>query len=99
MNSESTYNWMWCGIVKNIKLLKVLIEERALVRLLKTIGNKEYHTRELLKTLGGYGYGHKLLLKAHNDKLVERRIIKNRRYNKLTKKGKQVINMAKQPRV
>jgi hypothetical protein len=66
MNSESSYNWMWCGIVKNIKLLKVLIEERALVRFLETIGNKEYHTREPLKTLGGYGYGHKLLLKAHN---------------------------------
>jgi hypothetical protein len=59
---------MGCGIVKNIKLLKVLIEERALVRFLKTIGNKEYQTREPLKTLGGYGYGygHKLLLKAHN---------------------------------
>jgi hypothetical protein len=99
MNFESTCNWMWCGIVKNIKLLKVLIEERDLVRLLKTVGNKEYHTRELLKTLGGYGYGHKLMLKAHNDGLVKRRIIKNRRYNKLTKKGKQVINMAKQPKV
>jgi hypothetical protein len=33
---------------------------------------------ELLKMLGGYGYGHKLLLKAHNDWLVERRINKNR---------------------
>jgi hypothetical protein len=52
--------------VKNIKLLGVLIEEKALVRLLKTIGNKEYHTRELLKMLGGYGYDHKRLLKAHN---------------------------------
>ena len=83
--------------MKNIKLFRVLIEEKALVRLLKTIGNKEYHTRELLKMLGGYGYGRTLLLKAHNDGLVERRII--RRYNKLTKKGKQVINMAKQPRV
>jgi hypothetical protein len=85
MNSESTYNWMWCGIVKNIQLLKVLIEERALVRFLKTIGNKEYQTREPLKTLGGYG--HKLLLKAHNGDTTN-----------LQKKGKQVINMAKQPR-
>jgi hypothetical protein len=33
-------------------LLKLLIQEKALVRLLRTIGHGEYHTRELLKKLG-----------------------------------------------
>jgi predicted transcriptional regulator len=76
--------------------LKILIEEKAMVKLLKTIGDKEYHTRELLKKLGAYGYGHKLLIKAERIGLVERRTNKNRRYNTLTKKGKEVIKLAKQ---
>jgi predicted transcriptional regulator len=82
--------------VKQQKLLKILIEEKAMVKLLKTIGNKEYHTRELLKKLGAYGYGHKLLIKAERIGLVERRTNKNRMYNTLTKKGKEVIKLAKQ---
>jgi hypothetical protein len=76
--------------------LKILIEEKAMVKLLKTIGDKEYHTRELLKKLGAYGYGHKLLIKAERIGLVERRTNKNRMYNTLTKKGKEVIKLAKQ---
>jgi len=67
-----------------------------MVKLLKTIGDKEYHTRELLKKLGAYGYGHKLLIKAERIGLVERRTNKNRMYNTLTKKGKEVIKLAKQ---
>lgn len=67
-----------------------------MVKLLKTIGDKEYHTRELLKKLGAYGYGHKLLIKAERIGLVERRTNKNRMYNALTKKGKEVIKLAKQ---
>ncbi|MBV9177054.1 MAG: hypothetical protein JO297_08445 [Nitrososphaeraceae archaeon] len=82
--------------VKQQKLLKILIEERAMVKLLKTIGDKEYHTRELLKKLGAYGYGHKLLIKAERIGLVERRTNKNKMYNTLTKKGKEVIKLAKQ---
>jgi predicted transcriptional regulator len=76
--------------------LKILIEEKAMVKLLKTIGDKEYHTRELLKKLGAYGYGHKLLIKAERIGLVERRTNKNKMYNTLTKKGKEVIKLAKQ---
>jgi histone acetyltransferase (RNA polymerase elongator complex component) len=82
--------------VKQAKLLKILIQEQALVRLLKTIGDKEYHTRELLKKMGAYGYGHKLLIKAERIGLVERRTNKNRMYNTLTKKGKEVIKLAHQ---
>jgi DNA-binding HxlR family transcriptional regulator len=82
--------------VKQAKLLKILIQEQALVRLLKTIGDKEYHTRELLKKMGAYGYGHKLLLEAERKGLVKRTIVKNRMYNRLTKKGKDVIKLAKQ---
>ena len=67
-----------------------------MVKLLKTICDKEYHTRELLKKLGAYGYGHKLLIKAERIGLVERRTNKNRMYNTLTKKGKEVIKLAKQ---
>ena len=76
--------------------MKILIEEKAMVKLLKTIGDKEYHTRELLKKLGAYGYGHKLLIKAERIGLVERRTNKNKMYNTLTKKGKEVIKLAKQ---
>ena len=82
--------------VKQAKLLKILIQEQALVRLLKTIGDKEYHTRELLKKMGAYGYGHKLLIKAERIGLVERRTSKNKMYNTLTKKGNEVIKLAHQ---
>jgi histone acetyltransferase (RNA polymerase elongator complex component) len=58
--------------VKKVELLKILIKERALVRLLKKMGDKEYQTRELLQKVGSYGYGHKLLLKAEKNRLVER---------------------------
>jgi hypothetical protein len=69
--------------VKKVELLKILIKERALVRLLKKMGDKEYQTRELL-------------LKAEKNRLVERKIVKNRMYNKLTKEGKQVVRLAKE---
>ena len=72
------------------------MEEKALLRVLRTIGNHEYHTRDLLKKLGAYGYGHKLLLEAEKKGLVNRRVVKNRMYNKLTKKGKDVIKLAKE---
>jgi hypothetical protein len=82
--------------MKKVELLKILIKERALVRLLKKMGDKEYQTRELLQKVGSYGYGHKLLLKAEKNRLVERKIVKNRMYNKLTKEGKQVVRLAKE---
>ena len=48
--------------MKEARLLKILVEERGLVRLLKTLGiGRGYPTRELLTKLGAYGYGHKLL--------------------------------------
>ena len=71
-----------------------MIEERALVKLIKSIGENEYSTRDLLKKLGAYGYGHKLLLKASERGLVERKIVKNRTYNKLTKEGKKMLKLA-----
>jgi DNA-binding HxlR family transcriptional regulator len=76
--------------------VKLIVEQKALLRVLRTIGNREYHTRELLKKLGAYGYGHKLLLEAERKGLVYRRTVKNRMYNKLTKKGRDVIKLAKQ---
>lgn len=82
--------------MEQIPLLRLIIREKALVKLLKTIDNKEYHTRELLKRLGAYGYGHKLLLKAHKIKLVERRVVKNKIYNRLTRKGKELVKLARE---
>ena len=82
--------------MKQVQLLRIIVEEKALLRVLKTIGNQEYHTRELLKKVGAYGYGHKLLLEAEKKGLVKRRIEKNRMYNKLTRKGQDVIKLAKQ---
>ena len=46
--------------MKEARLLKILVEEKGLVRLLKTLGTgRGYATRELLTKLGAYGYGHK----------------------------------------
>jgi hypothetical protein len=83
--------------VKDAKLLKVLVEQKALVRLLKTIGpGRRYATRELLTKLGAYGYGHKLLLKADKLGLVDRKTVKNKIFNSLTGDGKKIIALAKE---
>jgi len=78
-------------------LLKILVEERGLVRLLKTLGiGRGYPTRELLTKLGAYGYGHKLLLKAQKRGLVARKSVKNKVYNSLTEDGKRLVKLAKE---
>lgn len=83
--------------MKDAKLLKILVQQRALVRLLITIGpGKGYSTRELLTKLGAYGYGHKLLLRAHKIGLVDRKNLKNRVVNSLTSDGKKIIILAKE---
>ena len=90
------------GNIINNDTLKMLVEEKAVVRLLKTIGDKEYHTRELLRMLGEWGHGHKLLLKAYKLGLVERQRSKPegrgnwRVYNRLTKSGKEDVKLARQ---
>ena len=77
--------------MKDTRLLKILVEEKALVKLLKTIGSgREYPTRELLTKLGAYGYGHKLLLKAQKRGLVDRKTVK------LTNDGKKIVKIAKE---
>ena len=81
--------------LKQVELLKILIEEKAVVKLLKTIGNREYPNRKLLKKLGAYGYGHKLLLRAERKGLVERTTVKNKIQNKLTGDGKKILKLAK----
>ncbi len=83
--------------MKDAKLLKVLVEQKGLVRLLKTIGPaKRYATRELLTKLGAYGYGHKLLLEADKLGLVDRKTVKNKVFNTLTSDGKKIITLAKE---
>ncbi len=83
--------------MKDARLVKILVEERALVKLLKTIGQgREYPTRELLTKLGAYGYGHKLLLKAQKRGLVERKTVKNKVFNRLTSDGKKIVMIAKE---
>jgi hypothetical protein len=83
--------------VKDAKLLKVLVEQKAIVKVLKTIGaGKGYSTRELLTKLGAYGYGHKLLLKADKLGLVDRKTIKNKVFNTLTSEGKKLVILAKE---
>jgi hypothetical protein len=83
--------------MKDRRLVKILVEERGLVRLLKTIGlGRGYPTRQLLTKLGAYGYGHKLLLKAHKRGLVDRKNVKNRVYNTLTGDGKKIVTIAKE---
>jgi hypothetical protein len=83
--------------VKDAKLLKVLVERKALVKVLKTIGaGKGYSTRELLTKLGAYGYGHKLLLQADKLGLVDRKTVKNKVFNTLTSEGKKLVILAKE---
>ena len=81
--------------MRQVEFLRILIEERAVVKLLKTIGSREYPTRKLLKRLGAYGYGHKLLLRAERKGLVERTMVKNKIQNKLTPNGKKILKLAK----
>ena len=79
------------------KIAKILVEERGLVRLLKTLGiGRGYPTRELLTKLGAYGYGHKLLLKAQKRGLVARKSVKNKVFNSLTEDGKKLVKLAKE---
>ena len=83
--------------MKDAKLLKVLVERKALVKLLKTIGmGKGYSTRDLLTKLGAYGYGHKLLLQADKLGLVDRKTVKNKIFNSLTSDGKKIVMIAKE---
>ena len=83
--------------MKNARLLKVLIERKALVKLLKTIGaGKGCSTRDLLTKLGAYGYGHKLLLQADILGLVDRKTVKNKVFNSLTSDGKKILLIAKE---
>ena len=79
--------------MKDAKLLKVLVEQKALVKVLKTIGaGKGYSTRELLTKLGAYGYGHKSLLQADEFGLVDRKTVKNKVFNSLTSDGEEDSN-------
>ena len=83
--------------MKETKLLKILVEEKSLVKLLKILGNgKGYSTRELLTKLGAYGYGHKQLLKAQKRGLVVRKSVKNRVFNNLTNDGKRLVKLARE---
>ena len=83
--------------MKDAKLLKILIEQKALVKVLKTIGaGRGYSTRELLTKLGAYGYGHKLLLQADKLGLVDRKTVKNKIFNSLTSDGKKIVMIAKE---
>ena len=45
-------------ITVDLNILKILINERSLIPLLRILKkNKELHTRELLITMGSWGYG------------------------------------------
>jgi hypothetical protein len=90
-------------ITVQLNILKVLINERPLIPLLRILKkNKELHTRELLITMGSWGYGQSLMKKATNLGLIERKIKKEkspgrgkpRIYNSLTNKGRDVVGLA-----
>ncbi|MDR4511008.1 MAG: hypothetical protein MRJ93_04805 [Nitrososphaeraceae archaeon] len=90
-------------ITIDLNILKVLINERTLIPLLRILKkNKELHTRELLITMGSWGYGQSLLKRATNLGLIERKVKKDkspgrgkpRIYNSLTNKGREVVVLA-----
>ncbi len=90
-------------ITVQLNILKVLMNERPLIPLLRILKkNKELHTRELLITMGSWGYGQSLMKKATNLGLIERKVKKEkspgrgkpRIYNSLTNKGRDVVGLA-----
>ena len=90
-------------ITIELNILKVLINERPLIPLLRVLKkNKELHTRELLITMGSWGYGQSLMKRATNLGLIERKVKKDksrgrgkpRIYNSLTNKGREVVGLA-----
>ena len=90
-------------ITVQLNILKVLINERPLIPLLRILKkNKELHTRELLVTMGSWGYGQSLMKKATNLGLIERKVKKEksagrgkpRIYNSLTNKGRDLVGLA-----
>jgi hypothetical protein len=90
-------------ITVELNILKVLINERPLIPLLRILKkNKELHTRELLITMGSWGYGQSLMKRATYLGLIERKVKKEksrmrgkpRIYNSLTNKGREVVGLA-----
>jgi hypothetical protein len=90
-------------ITVQLNILKVLINERSLIPLLRILKkNKELHTRELLITMGSWGYGQSLLKRATNLGMIERKVKKEksagrgkpRIYNSLTNKGRDLVGLA-----
>jgi hypothetical protein len=90
-------------ITVELNILKILINERSLISLLRILKkNKELHTRELLITMGSWGYGQSLMKRATNLGLINRIVKKEksrsrgkpRIYNSLTKKGREVVVLA-----
>ena len=73
------------------------MEEKALARLLKTLGTGiGYSTRKLLTRLGAYGYGDKHPLKAQKRGLVARKSVKNKVFNNLTEDGNKLLKLARE---
>ena len=90
-------------ITVELDILKILINERPLIPLLRVLKtNKELHTRELLIAMGSWGYGQSLMKRATNLGLIERKVKKEkspgrgkpRIYNSLTNKGREVVVLA-----
>ena len=90
-------------ITVELNILKILINERPLIPLLRVLKkNKELHTRELLITMGSWGYGQSLMKRATNLGLINRIVKKDkspgrgkpRIYNSLTNKGREVVGLA-----
>ena len=90
-------------ITVQLNILKVLINERPLIPLLRILKkNKVLHTRELLITMGSWGYGQSLLKRVTNLGLIERKVKKEksagrgkpRIYNSLTNKGREIVGLA-----
>lgn len=84
--------------------LRIIVHEKPLIRLLQTIGNNSYFTRELLIKQKEYGYGHKLLKRAYELQLVERKRVKPQKgmkgnwriYNNLTPAGKNLVQLTQE---
>ena len=78
-------------------MLKILVQEKPLIKLLKTIGiGKSCPTTELFTKFNSCGYAHKQILRAQKLGFIARKSVKNNVFNTLTDDGIKLVKLARE---
>ena len=83
--------------MKDARLVKILVEEKALVKL-----NQDYRSRKgichesIVDKVRSIWIRTQIAFKGTEKGLVERKTVKNKVFNKLTSDGKKIVMIAKQ---